>query len=264
MRKITANYIFPVSSHPLKNGIIILDDENRITDIIDTKNNFKEIANLEYYSGVIVPGFVDVFTLLSYSNITAKDFCKCIDDNFNEKLHSLLAKSKVDPSSIQRGINHLEAFGTKAAADLYPHPEGNPAKERSKIRFTDFVQVLNYQLPINKKAADTSIVFINRYTSEASTLQIENTQNFCIGTGSLGTHQKLSVFEELKFIQKVFSKNSIWELIKWASLNPAKFLQIDNEFGSLEIGKKPGLNIISGIDFTNEKLSEHSQLQVLI
>ena len=263
MRKITANYIFPVCSDPLRNGIIVLNDENRIIDIIDTKNNFKEIANLEYYSGVIIPGFVDAFSLLSYSNFTANEFTECIQGNFNENVHSLLADKTADLGSVQRGINHLEAFGSKAAADIFPHIESRAAKERSKIHFADFDRELNYQLPDENVAAN-AFLLVNRFTTEASNIQLEVTHNYCIGTGSLGTHQKLSVFDELKYIQQKFPQLSVWELIKWGSLNSAKFLQIDNEFGSLEIGKKPGLNIISGIDFTSEKLTSQSLLQVLI
>ncbi len=37
MRKISANYIFPVTSKPLKNGIIIIDDNGTIKNIIDRK-----------------------------------------------------------------------------------------------------------------------------------------------------------------------------------------------------------------------------------
>ncbi|WP_421920935.1 amidohydrolase family protein [Marinifilum sp.] len=55
-----------------------------------------------------------------------------------------------------------------------------------------------------------------------------------------------------------------WEIIKWTCLNAAKFLNIDNVFGSLEIGKSPGLNIVSGIDFTKQQLSNEAELKVLI
>ena len=34
------------------------------------------------------------------------------------------------------------------------------------------------------------------------------------------------------------------ESIKWATLNGAEFLGIANEYGSLELGKKPGIILI--------------------
>jgi aminodeoxyfutalosine deaminase len=50
----------------------------------------------------------------------------------------------------------------------------------------------------------------------------------------------------------------------WASLNGAKALQIEDNFGSFEVGKKPGVNLISGIDFKTMKLTEKSKVKRLI
>ena len=57
MRKFSSNYIFCSPSGFLKNGIIILDDDNRVIDIIDNQGNLQEEANLEYYNGILLPGF---------------------------------------------------------------------------------------------------------------------------------------------------------------------------------------------------------------
>jgi imidazolonepropionase-like amidohydrolase len=35
------------------------------------------------------------------------------------------------------------------------------------------------------------------------------------------------------------------DALKWATLNGAKFLGIDQQDGSFEIGKKPGINLIN-------------------
>ena len=58
MRKFSSNYIFCHTSGFLKNGIIILDDDNRVIDIIDNQGNLQEEANLEYYNGILLPGFI--------------------------------------------------------------------------------------------------------------------------------------------------------------------------------------------------------------
>jgi cytosine/adenosine deaminase-related metal-dependent hydrolase len=263
MRKITANYIFPVSSAPLKNGIIVLDEENRITDIIDTKNNFKEIANLEFYGGVIVPAFVDAFTLISYATFSQADFTDCLEGDFNKNLQSKLSRLDPDLKSVQRSINHLEAFGTKATLDAFPNEESAAQKERSKVHFTQ-EQELKYRIPGQQEQMDSSIALINSsILSKLPTLP-KQSQDICIGTGSLGTHQKLSVFDEMKLIQNHFPELSVWEMITWGTLQTAQKLHIDDDFGSLEIGKQPGLNLISGIDFESNKLKADAELKVLI
>jgi imidazolonepropionase-like amidohydrolase len=263
MRKITANYIFPVSSAPLKNGIIVLNDENKITDIIDTKDNFKEIANLEFYGGVIVPAFVDAFTLIAYSTFSQNDFEDCCQGDFKANLQSKIADTESDLKSVQRAINHLEAFGTKAALDAFPHTDTLAQREKSKVHFAQN-QEYTYHIPGQDEQLVHSIALINRFVLPKISNLPENTKDICIGTGSLGTHQKLSVFEEMKLIQKHFPELSVWEMIKWGTLYPAQKLNIANCFGSLEIGKKPGLNLISGIDFSSNQLSSNAELKVLI
>lgn len=66
----------------------------------------------------------------------------------------------------------------------------------------------------------------------------------------------------------VFQQNSpeltLEELIKWACLDSAQALKIDNWAGSFEKGKKPGVNLISGIDFKNMKLTGNSRVKRLI
>ncbi len=61
MRKISANYIFPIAGKPLKNGILIIDKEGTIVDVIDTGGALKEEENLEFYNGILVPGFINAF-----------------------------------------------------------------------------------------------------------------------------------------------------------------------------------------------------------
>lgn len=65
-----------------------------------------------------------------------------------------------------------------------------------------------------------------------------------IGTDSLASNQTLSVLEELKTIQLKFPEITTVNLLKWATHNGADFLKIKNQYGTLEIGKKPGINLI--------------------
>jgi hypothetical protein len=58
MRRIAANYIFPVSGPPLKNGIIEFDNQGKIISVIDPGNDFKEISKLEFYNGVLIPKLI--------------------------------------------------------------------------------------------------------------------------------------------------------------------------------------------------------------
>jgi cytosine/adenosine deaminase-related metal-dependent hydrolase len=70
----------------------------------------------------------------------------------------------------------------------------------------------------------------------------------CIGTDSTSSNHQLSILEEMKTIQKHDSAQTTEKLIQWGTLNGAKFFGWEKELGSIEVGKKPGLNLISGLE----------------
>ena len=83
-----------------------------------------------------------------------------------------------------------------------------------------------------------------------------------LGTDSLASNDKLSILSELKTISKNFPDIPLTTSIKWATLNGARFLGIEHYFGSIERGKKPGLNLIT--ETQGVKLSNLSKVQKLI
>ncbi|MDI9337290.1 MAG: amidohydrolase family protein [Alphaproteobacteria bacterium] len=66
-----------------------------------------------------------------------------------------------------------------------------------------------------------------------------------LGTDSLASNHQLSIFEEIKTIQKYFPDTSLAQLLKFATINGAKALQMEDKLGSIEVGKTPGLNLLS-------------------
>ena len=93
---------------------------------------------------------------------------------------------------------------------------------------------------------------------------IKNNLNIAIGTDSLASNDKLSILDELKTIGKNFPNISFTELIKWATLNGANALNFDSNLGSIDIGKNPGINLISNFDFKNMRLLDESEVKVLV
>lgn len=63
----------------------------------------------------------------------------------------------------------------------------------------------------------------------------------CIGTDSLASNNDLNIWSELQTIQSAYPKINTETLIKWACLNGAKFLNMENKFGSFENKKNPGV-----------------------
>lgn len=83
-----------------------------------------------------------------------------------------------------------------------------------------------------------------------------------LGTDSLSSNHQLSILSELKTIRKNFPSIPLEEMLRWATLNGAKALQLEQQFGSFEKGKKPGLILINQIE--NNQISEQSTVKRLI
>jgi cytosine/adenosine deaminase-related metal-dependent hydrolase len=86
--------------------------------------------------------------------------------------------------------------------------------------------------------------------------------NISLGTDSLASNDGLCILSEMRTIQKKFPAISTARLIEWGTLNGAEFLGIDDEKGSLQVGKTPGLNLITGLD--GLKITPESKVKRLI
>jgi cytosine/adenosine deaminase-related metal-dependent hydrolase len=79
-------------------------------------------------------------------------------------------------------------------------------------------------------------------------LFIDQGFNLTLGTDSLASNTKLCILNEMRLIQERFPNISFDRLLQWATTNGAKYLGIADEKGTIEIGKTPGLNLITGMD----------------
>lgn len=109
----------------------------------------------------------------------------------------------------------------------------------------------NANIYIENKLPDISI-FINK------------TVPITIGTDSLASNNELSILNEIITLQNNFPDISLVTLINLATINGARFLKMEDKIGSIEKGKKPGLNFIPQSNSSLCKLQENSKVQKLI
>ncbi len=86
--------------------------------------------------------------------------------------------------------------------------------------------------------------------------------NLTLGTDSLASNTKLCILNEMRLIQQKSPSLSIEKLIEWGTINGAKYLGISDEKGTLEEGKTPGLNLITGLD--NFKITADTKVKRLV
>ncbi len=75
-----------------------------------------------------------------------------------------------------------------------------------------------------------------------------------LGTDSLASNHQLNILSEMQALQDA-KKIPFETLLRWATLNGAEFLGIDSQYGSLTVGKKPGIvliNLVNGEKIISE------------
>ena len=79
-------------------------------------------------------------------------------------------------------------------------------------------------------------------------LMRKNGLDIMLGTDSLSSNDDLDMVKELCCLHENFPQVPMTQLLEWACLNGAKFLKKDDVLGTLSVGKKPGLVLISNVD----------------
>lgn len=104
-----------------------------------------------------------------------------------------------------------------------------------------------------------SNIFIHRALPPLDLMRMNNL-DICLGTDSLSSNKVLSIVEEIKCLNSHFPHIHLNEILNWACLNGAKALGKESLLGSLEAGKRPGVVLITDVDFNNRfRLTETSK-----
>jgi cytosine/adenosine deaminase-related metal-dependent hydrolase len=71
-----------------------------------------------------------------------------------------------------------------------------------------------------------------------------------VGTDSYASNWQLNVFEELKSIRTHFPQITWAQCLQWATINGARALGMDDQLGSFDRGKKPGIILLTDVKAT--------------
>jgi aminodeoxyfutalosine deaminase len=93
---------------------------------------------------------------------------------------------------------------------------------------------------------------------------LETDAKVTIGTDSLTSNWQLSVLSEMQTIAKFQSYVPDETILKWATLNGAEALGFEDELGSIEVGKKPGINLLYNTEPSERLISALTKVKRLI
>lgn len=391
MRRLSAQFIITNSGSKIKRGVITTDEDGRILSVDSTSIDKKEEHSIEFYNGIIIPGFVNCHCHLELSHM--KGYVEPGNSlggfltHINNKRE---AEYEVILSSAKSADNHMYNEGISLCGDICNTTNTFGIKQESGIKYINFIEVFGINpekaegrmeegLRVSEKSEElnlpwslvphsaysmsltllqllkkksrnnkvTSIHFmesageeqfiekhsgilyesykqsgfipprlemvkshteavLNEVTTSGNLILVHNTFTdsktiknvqkrdnlyWCLcpnsneyieksippvnlfvdenceivlGTDSLASNTKLSIMSEMITLQKHFPALSLEDLVKWATINGAKALGEDDNFGKIEAGRKPGLLLLQNVDLINMKLLPNSFVTRLI
>lgn len=143
LRKITADYIFPISSPPIKNGVLIFDEKGTIVDLIDPAKTDLNFEDVQLFCGLLCPGFVNTHCHLELSWMKGRipektglaDFVIHI-----EKQKKLRNEDEVF-EAIANADNEMRKNGIVAVGDISNTSYSFDTKSNSPIDYYTFIEV---------------------------------------------------------------------------------------------------------------------------
>lgn len=143
MKKISADWVFPISSPPVQNGVVITDDADKILAV--ERREQHDPASLEIHRGVLVPGFVNTHCHLELSHMKGK-----VDTGTGliPFITSVVTKRNVAPEIIAEAIEQAEAEmlagGIVALGDISNAPDTFAVKAKGRMRYYTFVELFDF------------------------------------------------------------------------------------------------------------------------
>ena len=154
MRHISADYIFPISSEPVKDGVISIDDDGTIIEIKPKSEILKPKSEIEYHKGIICPGFINTHCHLELSYLY-----KHISENAGMTgfIKELVSKRfTFSEEQIQQSIIDAEAAmiknGIVAVGDISNNNSTFNQKSKGNLLYHTFIEIFNMD---DAKAEDT-------------------------------------------------------------------------------------------------------------
>lgn len=142
MRHFSAQYVFTNEGKPLKRGIVSVSDDGTITGISDTGGSLEEERAVEFYNGIIIPGFVNCHCHLELSHMTGviprRTGLARFLQFFRESRYS-------SPDTITESATAADAVmysqGTVLCADICNTNHTFSIKVKSKIKYINLLEV---------------------------------------------------------------------------------------------------------------------------
>jgi cytosine/adenosine deaminase-related metal-dependent hydrolase len=143
MRKISADFLYPVDAAPIPGGVVVAADDGTILAL--GQQDHHDPASLEYYRGAIVPGFINTHCHLELSHMKGiaptgtglLPFLKTV-------VHMRHFPEGEIQNAIRRADQDMYDAGIVAVGDISNKIDTAATKKASKMRYYTFVEMFDF------------------------------------------------------------------------------------------------------------------------
>ena len=154
MKKISADIIYPITSSPIKNGVLILDDDGKILEI-STREKFDE-TELQIFKGALCPGFINTHCHLELSHLKNKipqhtGLVGFIQSLMKQRF-AVSAEERLQ--AIAEAEQEMKATGIVAVGDISNETVSIEQKQKGNLFYHTFIETVGLQPLIAQKRFD--------------------------------------------------------------------------------------------------------------
>lgn len=143
MLKFTASRIYPVSSGPLENAVVITDNAGKILAIESMDRH--DPASVSHLNGVLVPGFVNTHCHLELSHMKGKvDTGTGLIPFITGVVTKRNAPAEEIAEAIERAEQEMLEGGIVALGDISNAPDTFAVKSRGRMRYHTFLELFDF------------------------------------------------------------------------------------------------------------------------
>lgn len=142
MTRLSAQYVFTNCGPALKRAVITTEDDGTVSSVEETGGNLKESDSLEFYNGIIIPGFVNCHCHLELSHLKGyvasgsglSVFLKQVTKTRESTTENIIA-------SARSADNAMYNEGIVLCADICNTSVSFGIKQESRIKYINLLEV---------------------------------------------------------------------------------------------------------------------------
>ena len=146
MRFLTADYLFPLHTNPIKNGVLQISDDGQVIAIFKNRGEVNQ-DKLEIFNGILCPGFVNAHCHLELSHLKGRaekgqgflEFSKTISLRDN---YSVAAKKQAIENAEQEMITN----GIVGVGDICNKIDTLQKKQKENLKYYNFIETFGVDL----------------------------------------------------------------------------------------------------------------------